>query len=70
MRVTWKAAAALHTRVHSCCAGEVETRVYINMYTFILARCSLSGLEPFFGDFSAARPRLVARLAPCDSPQP
>ena len=37
------------------------------MYTFILARCSLSGLEPFFGDFSAARPRFVARLAPSDT---
>ena len=31
--------------------------------------CALSALEPFFGDFSAARPRLVARLAPSDSPQ-
>ena len=41
-----------------------------NIYTFILARCSLSALEPFFGHFSAARPRLVARLAPSDSPQP
>ena len=30
----------------------------------------LSALEPFSGDFSAARPRLVARLAPSDSPQP
>ena len=42
----------------------------INIYTFILARCSLSALEPFFGHFSAARPRLVARLAPSDSPRP
>ena len=42
----------------------------INIYTFIHARCSLSALEPFFGHFSAARPRLVARLAPSDSPQP
>ena len=32
--------------------------------------CALSALEPFFGDFSAARPRFVARLAPSDSPQP
>ena len=32
--------------------------------------CALSALEPFFGDFSAARPRLVARLVPSDSPQP
>ena len=45
-------------------------RVHINIYTFILARCSLSALESFFGHFSAARPRLVARLAPSDSSQP
>ena len=32
--------------------------------------CALSALEPFFCDFSAARPRFVARLAPSDSPQP
>ena len=31
---------------------------------------ALSALEPFFVDFSAARPHLVARLAPSDSPQP
>ena len=30
---------------------------------------TLSALEPFFGDFSAARPRFVARLAPSDSPR-
>ena len=42
----------------------------INIYTFILERCSLSGPNPFFGDLSAARPRLNAKLAPCDSPQP
>ena len=46
------------------------TTLGINIYTFILARCSLSALEPFFGHFSAARPRLVARLAPSDSPRP
>ena len=39
------------------------------LYTFILARCSLSALEPFFDLFSAPTPRLVARLAPSDSPQ-
>ena len=32
--------------------------------------CALSALDPFFGNFSAARPRLVARLAPRDSPHP
>ena len=31
--------------------------------------CALSALEPFSRDFSAARPRFVARLAPSDSPQ-
>ena len=31
--------------------------------------CALSALEPFFCDFSAARPRFVARLARSDSPQ-
>ena len=31
--------------------------------------CALGALEPFFGNFSAARPRLVARLAPSDSPR-
>ena len=31
--------------------------------------CALSALEPFFFDFSAARPRFVARLARSDSPQ-
>ena len=31
--------------------------------------CALSALEPFFGDFSAARPRFIVRLAPSDSPQ-
>ena len=31
--------------------------------------CALSALEPFFCEFSAARPRFVARLAPSDSPQ-
>ena len=52
---------------------QTSSSFYINIYpwyTFILERCSLSGLEPFFGDFSAARPRLVVRLAPSDSPQP
>ena len=47
------------------------------MYTFILERsacsvkhpCALSALELFFCDFSAARPRFVARLARSDSPQ-
>ena len=51
--------------------------LYINIYTFILERsacsvkhpCALSALELFFCDFSAARPRFVARLAPSDSPQ-
>ena len=32
--------------------------------------CALSALEPFFCDFSAARPRFVARLARSASPQP
>ena len=46
-------------------SGSFERRVpKINIYTFILVRCLLSALEPFFGHFSAARPRLVARLAP------
>ena len=44
--------------------------IYINIYTFILERsacsvtrpCALSALELFFCDFSAARPRFVARL--------
>ena len=31
--------------------------------------CALSALEPFVGDFSTARPRLVARLALSNSPQ-
>ena len=31
--------------------------------------CALSALEPFFGDISAARPRLVARPASSDSPR-
>jgi len=31
---------------------------------------ALRALEPFFGDFSVAGPRLVARLAPGVSPQP
>ena len=47
------------------------------MYTFILERsacsvkhpCALSALELFFCDFSAARPRFVARLARSDSPR-
>ena len=49
----------------------------INIYTFILEHsacsvphpCALSALELFFCDFSAARPRFVARLARSDSPQ-
>ena len=48
------------------------------MYIYLLTRvlsgqhsdpCALSAIEPFLGDFSAARPRFVARLAPIDSPQ-
>ena len=31
--------------------------------------CAHSAVEPFFGDFSAARTRLVTRLAPSDSPR-
>ena len=50
----------------------------INIYTFILEHsacsvphpCALSALELFFCDFSAARPRFVARLARSASPQP
>ena len=52
-------------------------RVHINTYTLILERsacsvkhpCALSALGLFFCDFSAARPRFVARLARSDSPQ-
>ena len=47
---------------------------YIYLHTRALSGqhsdpCALSALEPFFGDFSAARPRFVARLAPSDRPQ-
>ena len=50
----------------------------INKHTYLHTRalsgqhsdpCALSALEPFFCDFSAARPRFVARLAHSDSPQ-
>ena len=51
--------------------------VNIYRYTFILERsacsvkhpCALSALELFVCDFSAARPRFVARLARSDNPQ-
>ena len=48
--------------------------VYIYLHTRALSGqhsdpCALSALEPFFGDFSAAGPRFVARYAPSDSPQ-
>ena len=75
-RVSSHSYTLLHTQPVSCQQQQVRmtyVAVYtgaINIYTFILERCSLSGLEPFFGDFSAARPRLAARLAPSDSPQP
>ena len=35
----------------------------INLYTFILERCSLSALELLFCDFSVSRPRLAAKFA-------
>ena len=50
-----------------------QTVVYINLHTRARSGqhsdpCALSALESFFGDFSAARSRLVAMLAPSDSP--
>ena len=57
--------------------NELRSNYIINIYTFILERsacsvphtCALSALELFFCDFSATRPRFVARLARNDSPQ-
>ena len=53
----------------------IGTMVYIYLHTRALGGqhsdpCAHSALEPFFGDFSASRPRFVSRLAPSDSPQP
>ena len=55
--------------------GFIYTYKHIYLHTGALSGhhsvpFALSALEPFFGDFSAAGPRLVARLAPSDSPQP
>ena len=55
--------------------GDVGRYKHIYLHTRALSGqhsdpCALSALEPFFGDFSAARSRFVARLAPSDSPQP
>ena len=51
----------------------VHCRIYIYITRALSGQhsdpCALSALEPFFGHFSAARPRLVARLAPSDSPR-
>ena len=54
--------------------GYYARRIYIYLHTRSLSGqhsnpCALSALEPFFCDFSTARPRFVARFAPSDSPR-
>ena len=62
---------------HVVGADDEGPSVLVNIHTFILERsvcsvphpCALSALKLFFSDFSAARPRFVARLARSDGPQ-
>ena len=71
--VAMAGAAAQQQQVHQ--QGRPNIYKHIYLHTRALSGqhsdpCALSALEQFFGDFSAARPRLVARLAPSDSHQP